>query len=227
MNIDINDNLLLDVVYDGKQISEIVDPIEGMRIKFTYQDEKLVRLEYADAEEVYSYSVFTRNAAGKIATVNSYILEDDYDDWSKRCQSPLFQLAFDAKSIQKMLDMNGSKGNFEMESQSAWTYSGDNIVSVVSTYDSYGETMTVKDTYEYDENPNPYFGLPYILFENVSYSKNNVTAQHTEYQISGVSISAATKNYQYTYDNKKYPVMAEETDENGNKVGTTNYTYLQ
>lgn len=218
------DGVLCDVVYDGKQIAEVHNENETAVVRFTYQDKKVVRIDYIEDNEESMYMVFTRGNDGKIAKIQTYLNEDDSYDWMKRCQNPLVRSIFNTEAIEMMLKQ-ANKGNFSMQMEENWTYEGNNVVTSTIEMEYNGMVGALKTTYSYDDNNNPYYGLPYPLGMTASYSKNNILSSKQSLVYMGVNLSSENCNYVYTYDAKHYPLTCVVTDDDGDIESSTVFTY--
>lgn len=215
----------MNVIYSGKQITEINMPSENSKLLLSYQDGKVVRIDCFENDVEYSYLVFTRNAKGKISNVTTYADEDLYDNWKKRCDSKLFDLVFDVKAFKNMLEMSASKGTFSAFLSEDWEYEGNNVVKTLRTIDMDGMSYSYVTDYEYDENHNPYYGLPYFLGTTDSYSENNVVKTTTYISWNGMSMNSSVSTNTYTYDNNKYPLSCTSTANEEQDV--VHFTYIK
>lgn len=217
----------MNVIYSGKQITEINMPSENSKLLLSYQDGKVVRIDCFENDVEYSYLVFTRNAKGKISNVTTYADEDLYDNWKKRCDSKLFDLVFDVKAFKNMLEMSASKGTFSAFLSEDWEYEGNNVVKTLRTIDMDGMSYSYVTDYEYDENHNPYYGLPYVLGMTSSYSENNVVKTTTVSSWGNMTLSNSVITDVYTYDNNKYPLTRTTIRENGEQDDVVIFTYVK
>lgn len=221
------DGEVMNVIYDGKQISEINMPSEHSKILFTYQGGKIVRIDCFVNDVEYSYLVFTRNAKDKIKNVTRYVDLDSYDNWKKRCESKLFGLVFDVKTFRNLLEMSTSKGEFSAVMSQDWEYEGNNVVKTIETIDVADESYLYTTTYEYDDCHNPFYGLPYVLGMTSSYSENNVVKTTTVSSWGNMTLSNSVITDVYTYDNNKYPLTRTTIRENGEQDDVVNFTYVK
>lgn len=94
----------------------------------------------------------------------------------------------------------------------SYKYTGDNITKVRSTY----VRLTDSTTYEYDNKPNPYYGLIAPDISEVRrFSRNNVTKIINDYN------KAVIAEYTYEYNAQGLPTKLKEKNGSGEVI----YTY--
>jgi len=224
---------LVNVKYDSNdQISELVptDPTAG-KVVLSYADKKIAKITYVNEQgEVEYYMEFTRNDAGKIASVKTYSEELDKSRWESLCNNKLFSSVFSTEPIWLMLKQNNTKGQMSLLMEEFWTYNGNNVETVSVSMESEGYVSSLLKTYTYDSNPNPCFGLPYLLAEISAYSKNNAVScvETTTISYAGTTLLSQTETTKatYTYGSNKYPTAATFT-EDGQPNGAKYYTYIK
>lgn len=223
------DGEVFNVIYDGKQISEL-NSVDGVyRMKFTYQDKKIVRIEFAENNVVNSFMTFTRDSKEKICKVLSYASASDIFDWKKRCENPLFKHVFDVETLNKAAENAPKSGGFDLTMEQEWKYEGDNIVETIARTETFGNVVTTtKTTYAYDNNNNPYYGMPYCIGSYASYSKNNVVKKNVSTSVGNLTVNTANSVYEYAYNNDKFPTMSDKKKEGSNDIEEhCEYTYIK
>lgn len=213
------------------QISELIpaDPADG-KIVMSYVNKKISRIEYFNEVGVLEYYLeFTHDVNGKIAKVKTNSKDLLESQWKALCENKMFAAVFDTTPIEMMLKKS-SKGQFDLELEEYWSYNGDNLETVSSAMEIEGYLVNRLKTYTYDEHPNPYFGLPYVLGIVSSYSRNNFVAcvETTSMEYAGQTIHSDTQSSScsYVYGANKYPITANQIN-NGRPAGTVYFTYIK
>lgn len=207
-------------VWDGKNLSKILNRNETVyrtfkyeknRISkitwsdneyftFTFDGKHLKRVEYHGATDVLFTTWNFKYTKNKITTMT----REEYDNkksYTKDITAAL-NLFLPVPTIQSMLEEEYPTS--AKSSETAITYydyewDGDNIKKATVRYPNYDETVEI--TYKYDKNNNPY----YHFFENTVTSKNNIISSEGvgKYSYNGQTFPYSyTNDYEITYEGK-------------------------
>ncbi len=218
------DDEIFDVSYNGDdQISEMNNVAENSKVLLFYTDKKIERIEYYSNGVMYYYQQFTHNTDGTIASVSSFGNTTGVD-WMKVCQDKLFAAVFDTKPILDMVSRS-AKSDLQFMGNTHWTFADGNVKTTSMTYEYGGMSMSYMTVYEYDENKNPMYGLPYALGGVSVYSKNNPVKVMSTMSMDAQTQSSELITVTYTYNSNKYPQTA--TIKMGNDTEISTYTYTK
>jgi hypothetical protein len=185
-----------------KTVKKIMSSDKSSRYaELFYDDKRINRICYYDDGKLARESLFSRKEkTNTINKVESYV----YDGFAS--ESILAGLLFSETEFMpeemRKAHKSGEKSLYAVQNI---TYEKDNISRVRLSYAENNEIrLHATITYTYDDKKNPYYGLPYALFQLTGYSKNNVTKAILSFENDKAKTMISLNNH-YTYE-KKYPV---------------------
>ena len=189
----------------------------------SYADKRLTEIQYYENNQLARESLFSRKEKkNTINKIENYV----HDGFSSETKSVLAEMLFaDAKNMPQSARKSQKSGGKQLYSVLNVTYEGDNIQRVRLSYiidDK--EVLYSTYTYSYDEMKNPYYGLPYALFELTGYSKNNVKSVHFPIENDPLKTMFTISNT-YSYE-KKYPVDKSVVEMKTYIIGSSEGKYI-
>jgi len=182
-----------------------------------YENKLITQIQYYEGNQLAMESIFSRKEKkNTINKIENYV----YVDFSfPKKKNILADLLFtEMKNVPKTAHKNHKSGEKSLFYVLDITYENDNIFRVrLSYFDNDKAIVYSVSTYTYDDMKNPYYGLPYAIFELTGYSKNNVKYVTTSLENDKYKTMFTIDN-NYSYE-KKYPVYKSVTESENYIIG--------
>jgi len=193
------DNTTLTFEYNkDKTIKKIMENNADSYALLSYDNKLITNIQYYKNNQLVQESIFSRKEKkNTINKIEHYV----YDGFTPETKGVLFALLFpEAKNMPESLQKMHKSGEKSLYCVQNITYEGENIFRVRLDY---GDVLYSTATYTYDEQKNPYYGLPYAFTDLTGYSKNNVKYARIALENSREKVMITLDNT-YSYE-KKYP----------------------
>lgn len=205
------DDTYFNFEYNGKEkkvskITHMNDHGMAESIQLEYDDKDFVsRLEYTIDGALRQTITFTRRNNHTPASMTAEYDKEFFANLDEIRSSSFYQtfVGMDESVVKELAKMESKDLVFKSLTLLYFDEEKHNVTKTVTTLPEYHFVIT--RNYNYDENLNPYFELPFAYGDVLSFSKNNKIHEKITTTQYGTISTTVDIQYSYEYNEKKFP----------------------